>query len=48
LSALGGFGLASIRLDRWREAQGKPLTANGSGVDVSLPSYPLLLPPQEV
>lgn len=48
LSALGGFGLASIRLDRWRQAQGKPLTANGTGVEVSLPAYPLLLPPQEV
>jgi hypothetical protein len=47
LSVQDGQGLATIRLDRWREAQGRPLTANGQAVDVSLPAYPLNLPPEE-
>lgn len=47
LSVSGSSGLAMIRLDRWREARGRPLTANGLGVEVSLPAYPLALPPEE-
>jgi hypothetical protein len=47
LSVAGSHGLALIRLDRWREAQGRALTANGQAVEVSLPAYPLHLPPEE-
>jgi hypothetical protein len=47
LSVQDGHGLAMIRLERWREAQGRPLTANGLGVEVTLPAYPMLLPPEE-
>jgi tRNA-modifying protein YgfZ len=47
LSVQGASGLAMIRLDRWREARGRPLTANGAPVEVALPAYPLLLPPEE-
>jgi tRNA-modifying protein YgfZ len=47
LSFLYARGLAAIRLDRWREAAGRPLTADGAPVEVSLPAYPLNLPPQE-
>lgn len=47
LSVAAGAGLATIRLDRWREARGRPLTANGQPVEVSLPAYPLLLSPDE-
>jgi hypothetical protein len=47
LSVQDGHGLATIRLDRWREAQGRPLTTNGQGVEVTLPAYPLHLPPEE-
>lgn len=47
LSVQDGKGLAMIRLDRWREARGRPLTANGQNVEVTLPAYPLNLPPEE-
>jgi hypothetical protein len=45
LSFLYSRGLAAIRLDRWREAAGLPLTADGAAIEVSLPAYPLNLPP---
>jgi hypothetical protein len=47
LSSQDGQGLAMVRLDRWREARGRPLTAYGQAVEVSLPAYPLNLPPEE-
>lgn len=47
LSVQDEIGLASIRLDRWREARGRPLTSNAAHVEVSLPAYPLNLPPEE-
>lgn len=47
LGASGPLGLASVRLDRWREAKGRPLTCQGSSVEVALPAYPLILPPDE-
>jgi tRNA-modifying protein YgfZ len=47
LSARDGQGLATIRLDRWREALGRPLTAGGSPVQVLLPVYDLHLPAED-
>jgi tRNA-modifying protein YgfZ len=47
LSVSGPYGLATTRLDRWREAQGRPLTADGRPVELSLPAYPMILPPEE-
>lgn len=47
LSVSHDVGLALIRLDRWREAAGRPLTADGRAVEVSLPAYPLILPSEE-
>ncbi len=47
LTGLGTAALAMVRLDRWREAQGRPLACDGRAVTLSLPAYPLALPEEE-
>jgi hypothetical protein len=41
------FGLATVRLDRWREAGARILTVNGRPAELSLPVYPMSLPAEE-
>lgn len=47
LSVSGGAGLGLVRLDRWREAGERPLTAGGSPIEIAMPAYHLFLPPEE-
>jgi hypothetical protein len=47
LSVAGTQGLATVRLDRWREAGGRILTVNGQPAELSLPVYPMSLPAEE-
>jgi hypothetical protein len=47
LSVAGVQGLGMVRLDRWREAHGRPLTSDGLAVELSLPVYPMMLPPED-
>lgn len=47
LSASDGQALGLVRLDRWRDAGARPLTAGGRPATLSLPAYHMFLPPEE-